>query len=434
MNTDTQFTSEATNILTPFWHRLPKFFLYPLQLGAMLRIAGYSMVAGFSLFLPNPFGGVLRLILWIVFLKYAFVVMERTTNGRFDEPNAMDSNEEGDAAQVMRQFGLFLILGLVVALCTMLMGEVGLAIGVLLSSVIAPAGIMIIAVERSLARALNPFQILFYMGTIRSPYLALCFFIFSLSSSSEWLQGFLYEHLNSWLVLPLLGFVDFYFTLIIYHMMGYAVYQYHEKLGLHASVSFEDAQAKQSTGKAADPIHAKLAALLADGYHDAAIDLLKEELRTRWENNELHERYQKLLVATGKQVPAMHHAREFINKLVNEKRMFQALDLCEKWLKLDTEFTLMDSYHVHTLATAARMGGRHKLALDLMRGFDKRYLQHVDIPAIYYLAAQILSENFQRNQEATLILRTLIEKFPDHVLANDAGRYLEVLDKLAALS
>lgn len=428
------FSVEAVPVLTPFWHRLPKFFLYPLQLGAMLRIAGYSMIAGFSLLLPNPFGGVLRLILWIVFLKYAFVVMERTTNGHFDEPSAIDGNEEGDAAQVMRQFGLFIILGLVVGLCTMLMGEVGLAIGVLLSSVLAPAGIMIIAVERSLWQALNPFQILFYMGTIRSPYLALCFFIFSLSGSSEWLQGFMYEYMDSWLVLPLLGFVDFYFTLIIYHMMGYAVYQYHEKLGLHASVSFEDAQAKQSKGKTADPIHAKLGALMADGYHDAAIDLLKEELRTRWENNELHERYQKLLLATGKQVPAMHHAREFINKLVNEKRMFQALDLCEKWLKLDTEFALMDSYHVHTLAMAARMGGRHKLALDLMRGFDKRYLQHADIPAIYFLAAQILSENFQRHQEATLILRTLIEKFPEHALASDAGRYLEVLDKLATMS
>ena len=163
------------------------------------------------------------------------------------------------------------------------------------------------------------------------------------------------------------------------------------------------------------------------------IDLLREELRTRWESNELHERYQKLLVASGKQVTAMQHAREFTHKLVNEKRMFQALDLCEQWLKLDLEFNLQDSYHVHALATAARMGGRHKLALDLMRGFDKRYLQHEHIPSIYYLSAQILSENFQRNQEAMLTLQALQNKFPDHALAAEARQYLQVLDKIAAL-
>lgn len=427
------FSAESAPILTPFWQRLPKFFLYPMQLGSMLRIAGYSVVAGFSMFLPPPFGGLLRAILWIVFLKYAFVVMERTANGQFDEPNDLNGNEGGDVAQVMRQFGLFMILGLVVGLLAYMFGSTGYVLGSLMLSVVMPAGIMIIAVSSSLPQALNPFQILFYMGTIRSPYFALCFFIFSLSGSGEWVQGFLYTHMDSWLVLPLLGFVEFYFTLIIYHMMGYAVYQYHEKLGLHAAVSFEDAQAKQSTGKTVDPIYAKLGALLAEGHHDEAIDLLREELRTRWESNELHERYQKLLFASGKQIPAMQHAREFINKLVNEKRMFQALDLCEQWLKLDPAFHLQDSFHVHVLATAARMAGRYRLALDLMRGFDRRYLQHEHIPSIYFLSAQILSENFQRNQEATLILQAVQNKFPEHALAAEARQYLQVLDKIAAL-
>jgi len=73
----------------------------------MMRIAGYSVFGGISMFIPNTFGGILRLILWIVFLKYAFLVMERTANGQFDEPNDVNGKEEGDAAQVVRQFGLY---------------------------------------------------------------------------------------------------------------------------------------------------------------------------------------------------------------------------------------------------------------------------------------------------------------------------------------
>jgi tetratricopeptide (TPR) repeat protein len=215
-------------------------------------------------------------------------------------------------------------------------------------------------------------------------------------------------------------------------MMGYAIYQYHEALGVHAAVSFEEAEAKLSPGKAADPVLAKLNSLIANGQQEEAIDLLREELRTRWENNDLHERYHKLLLAAGKQTPALHHAREFINKLVIEKRLFQALDLCEQCLKIDPEFQQQDSNHVHELAKAAYIGKRQNLAISLMRRFDKRYPGHPHIPSVYLLSARILSEHFRMNKEATQILQTLQVKFPDHALASEARQYMETLNKLAA--
>jgi tetratricopeptide (TPR) repeat protein len=346
----------------------------------------------------------------------------------------LNDKEEGDAAQVWRQFGLFMILGLLIGLLVYLFGKTGFDIGSLLVDVVAPAGIMIIAVTRSLGQAINPAKILFYVKTIGSPYLALCFFLLSLTTSSHWLQGFLYNNMDSWLALPLLSFIDFYFVLIIYHMMGYAIYQYHEELGVFAAVSFEEAEAKLSSGKGADPVLSKLGTLIANGQQDEAIGLLSAELRTRWENNDLHERYQKLLVATGKQTEALHHAREFIAKLVTEKRLFQALDLCEQCLKLDPEFQLQDSYQVLDLAVAARMGRRAKLAIDLMRRFDRRYPDHPHIPAVYLLSAQILSEHFKMDKEALQILQALQAKFPDHAVAKEARQYQEALIKVAAIS
>jgi tetratricopeptide (TPR) repeat protein len=434
MANQNRFSAESGSTFTPFWRRLPSFFLYPLQMGSMLRIAGYSCLGGFSILLPNVFGGLLYIILWIIFLKYAFVVMERTANGQFDEPGGLQDKEEGDASQVMRQYGLFVILGLFVGLFGYLFGKVGYGVGSLLLNVVVPAGIMIIAVKRSLAQALNPGEILFYIKTIGSAYLALCAFLFSLLTSSQWLQGFLHEHMDSWLAMPLLIFVNFYFVLIIYHMMGYAIYQYHEELGVFAAVGFEEAEAKLSPGKAADPVLSKLGTLIANGQQDEAIELLRNELRTRWENNDLHERYQKLLVASGKQTEALHHAREFIVKLVNEKRLFQALDLSEQCLKLDSEFQLQDSYQIHDLAIAARMGQRAKLALDLMRRFDRRYPNHPHIPPVYLLSAQILSEQYRMDKEALQILQALLAKFPDHALVKEASQYKDALIKVAAIN
>ncbi|MDO8925897.1 MAG: hypothetical protein Q7U94_03180 [Sideroxyarcus sp.] len=428
-----RFSTESASTFTPFWRRLPSFFAYPMQMGSIMRIAGYSLLGGFSVLLPSLFGVLLYAILWIVFLKYAFVVMERTANGQFDEPGGLQDKEEGDAGQVMRQYGLFLILGMFVGLFIYLFGRVGYGVGSLLLNIVVPAGIMIIATKRSLGQALNPGQILFYIKTIGSPYLALCGLLFSLLTSSEWLQGFLYEHMDSWLAIPLLIFVDFYFVLIIYHMMGYAIYQYHEELGVFAAVGFEEAEAKLSTGKAADPVLSRLGTLIANGQQDEAIELLRNELRTRWENNDLHDRYQKLLVLAGRQTEALHHAREFIVKLVNEKRLFQALDLSEQCLKRDPEFQLQDSYQVLDLAVAARMGRRSKLALDLMRRFDRRYPDHPHIPSVYLLSAQILSEHYRMDKEALQILQALQLKFPDHSLVKEARQYQEALNKAAAI-
>ncbi len=416
---------------TPFWRRLPRFFLYPMQIGSILRIGGYALIGSASMFIMPLFGMMLYYLLWILFLKYAFVVMERTANGRFDEPDGVHGGETGEMAQVLRQFALFAIAALVVVMLTDVFGVVGIGLSFLLAIAI-PACVMIIATTKSIFEAVHPGRIFFYIKTIGSPYLALCFLLISLTGSGKWLQGFLVGHMNSALVLPLLYFVEFYFTLIMYHMMGYAIYQYHNALGLHAAVSYEKAEARQMPQK--DPTFAALGALIAEGRQQEAIDLLREELRTRWENNDLHERYQKLLMAAGKQTVALQHAREFIAKLTSEKRMFKALDLCEKSLKLDAEFQLQDSYQVYELANAAYMAKRQKLALDLMRRFDKRYPQHPHIPSVYLLSARILGEHFRMTKEAMQILRALQSKFPEHATADEARQYMDMLSKLATIN
>lgn len=164
---------------------------------------------------------------------------------------------------------------------------------------------------------------------------------------------------------------------------------------------------------------------------ETAIDLLQGELRKRWEDNDLHARYQNLLLAAGKQTLAMHHAREFIYKLVNEKRMFQALDLCEKCLKADSEFKLQDSNQLHELAAAASLAKRHKLALDLMHDFDTKYPGHPLIPAIWLLSAKILGEHVHQPDEAMRILRALQAEYPDHPLVREAQQHIQILARLA---
>ncbi len=429
-----RFSTVPAPALTPFWRRLPGFFLFPVQGGSLLRIVGYAVMGTIAMLIPPLLGALLRVILWIVFLRYAFLVMERSANGRFDALSDIDAQEEGETAQVVRQYALFIVMGLVIGVFAGLFGRSGYSAGFWITSALMPASVMIIAVTHSIGQALNPRQIGFYIKTIGAPYFALCFFLLSFSVSSKWLRGFLYGHMQSWLALPLLSFIEFYFVLIVYHMMGYVIYQYHDKLGLAADVSFEEAEARLSPGKGTDPLLARLNALTVDGQNEEALALLRDSLRQRWDENDLHERYQKLLVLTGHQAEALRHAREFIAKLAGEKRMFQALDLCEQAFESDPGFQLQDASQIRELAAAAHLARRHRLALDLMRRFDKRYPGHSDIPAIYLLSAQVLGDHYKRHREALQILRAIQAKFPDHALAGEARRYAEVLEKISALA
>jgi hypothetical protein len=73
------------------------------------------------------------------------------------------------------------------------------------------------------------------------------------------------------------------------------------------------------------------------------------------------------------------------------------------------------------------------LALTLVRGFDKRNPRHPDVPAVFLMSAQILSENFKKDDIATDILKSMLQKFPEHPLHAEAAAYLQVIERMVAM-
>ena len=421
------------NTLTPFWRRLPRFFAYPLQLGAMLRIGGYTVAGLVVIFVMPLIGFLFVALLWIAFLKYAFVALEHTAQGHLDEPGANGSMlGEGSTLLVIKSFLLYLTFGFLIGLLAVGFGPGGLVAGTMLGSFLLPAAVMILALSGSLLEALNPLRMSALVQAMGSPYFGLCFFLMSLGEGAQWLQRFLWNHMEVWLALPLMTFVGLYFTLIIFHMMGYALYQYHEALGYRAKVSFQQAEAKQTRRAESDPVVSRLNTLMAEGNPDAAQELLEESLRTRWQDNGLHERYHKLLLATDKKEPALRHGREFIHKLLNDKRPGRALDVYEKCRSLDPGFQPQDPAHLLELARIAQTSNRPQLAFDLLRDFRRLCPEHPEVPSALLLAARILSEQMQRDRDAVFLLRHLLEKFPEHEAAAEAQEYLGVLAKFGA--
>ena len=86
------------------------------------------------------------------------------------------------------------------------------------------------------------------------------------------------------------------------------------------------------------------------------------------------------------------------------------------------------------LAEAARRRREYAPALALVKGFDKRFPRHPEIPAVYLFAASVLSENLRQDASARQILGVLLARYPEHPVAGEAQQLATVIDKLAVVT
>ena len=84
------------------------------------------------------------------------------------------------------------------------------------------------------------------------------------------------------------------------------------------------------------------------------------------------------------------------------------------------------------LAEAARRRREFAEALALVKGFDKRFPGHAEIPAIYLFAARVLCENLRQDASARQILAVLLARYPEHAISAEARQLLAAIDKLGA--
>ena len=84
------------------------------------------------------------------------------------------------------------------------------------------------------------------------------------------------------------------------------------------------------------------------------------------------------------------------------------------------------------LAGAARRRREYSEALALVKGFDKRFPKHAEIPAVYLFAAQVLSENLRQDASARQLLSALLARYPEHETSTAARQLLSVIERMQA--
>jgi hypothetical protein len=222
----------------------------------------------------------------------------------------------------------------------------------------------------------------------------------------------------------------------MYYLMGYALFQNHEALGIDVQV--EKADAQRALEKAAgvkapvDVLGPQTRGLVADGKLAEASVRIEERLRREWDNNKLHDQYAKVLILEGNAKAITKHVNEYVPKLVREKKVARAVEVYEAARKAVPGLLIVDSTVIVPLAQQATELRRDAAAFELLKGFDKRFPESPEVPAAYMLAAKILLEKQNDYAMAGRIFAHLARKYPQHALAAEAARLAEVAARMAA--
>jgi hypothetical protein len=341
------------------------------------------------------------------------------------------------------------VFGLLAAVLIAVLGGhevLGILLWGLFFVVLMPAATMRLVMTGSLRGALNPAELVNVIRRIDKPYAALCAFVFFADLSRTWGMAFLASaagigaggasgvgFLAAMLVF-LLSAGFWYFTYVICALVGYAMYQYADRLEISVVGPGEE-RLMSSTGRHADiksrTRDALIGQMVTQGEIKEAIDLLNDDLRQRPYDLSLHARLHKLLLAENYTPKIEDHTEKYIAMLVKSQNWREALDLVEEALARRADWAPRQAESIAPLARAALQKGRPQLAATLIRGFDKKHPHHPDVPQIYFVGAQLMAESAHKPEEARRILQHLLQRYAADPVASEARKYLEVMEKLA---
>lgn len=381
---------------TPFWRRPGEVARYPLRGDALLTLLVLTAF-GVLAWLPGA-GWLFAIVAYFCGYKYAFEVLLATAHGHREAPVLVVLAENGT---VWRLLGVLFVLLLCIKL-SFAAGEGWLGwLALAWFAFLQPSMLASLATSGRLLGALNPANAFRLIGRIGGIYFLLSAALF-LAQSMVLVAGRILVPVLPGFIAALLVDAVFYWALFAsFHLLGLAMYQFHDDLGYTPSRHIDELPTTQDR----DQVLLDQADVLAGGGDlPGAIRLLREELRERPVTPAVHERYRQLLRQDGDAATLDAHALQYLGVLLREEQERRALGLLREALDASPGFALADIEQGEWLARRALELGQSRLACDALRSLLRADPRHPDAPSWAMQAAGLLHERLGDLPSARVVL------------------------------
>lgn len=392
--------------ITPFWHRIPDFFRYPFRKPALWVLLGGTGIGVVLSSIPI-IGPLAMLVLTVAMMKYAYEVLAETAEGYLDPPE-ISSDRSGTGMIIpLKQFAIYFLLGVLLVLIAQSFGGLAAWLFAILALILLPASIIVLATTASLVAAINPLLLGQMVQRIGAPYAALYGMLVLLYVGSGAVVSLFVGVLPPLMLYVLSLFAGYYFTFVMFHLMGYVVYQFHVELDFLPETVIESGEVQTL-----DDELGLFEQFLAEEKYGAAKAELLAVIARYPDKVELKQRLHRIAQLTEDKELLARNGRQTISEYIDQKRVRDAINIYLDCVRADPAFRPARPEDYAPLAQALRDRGDSKLAVQLINGFHKRFPEDPTTPSLYVLAARVFSEDLQRDDQARAILDYVVKHFP----------------------
>ncbi len=415
------------NLIDPFWNRMPRIFAYPLSLQPLLFI---SILAFATLFLSGSgfISSILRGVIWLMILKYSFESLKATAGGNLKPPPVNVQTITEDIWQVFKQFAVYWLLFLGFAYIS---AKAGLILGFVFAIAtlfFVPSMIILLVTTGSFFHAINPVVFVGLTFRIGWAYLLMYFFLFLLGSAPAYLAQYVIRFLPTETHPMLFGFAQSFYTIISYHLMGYVILQYHERIGYQVDYDdFSDPTMENFEPRKTDPdavILSKAEPLIKEGKLDEAIEIIKSMTEQQPISGiNLSERFYNLLKMRKRTAELLAHGTRHLDLLTSENQKSKAIAVFTECRTADSGF-MPSASALFKLAGWLNDTGKTKASVAVYNTLAKSYPDNPLVPKAYFRIAQIFHDRLMNKDQAKKALALLLKKYPDHDIIPQAENFL----------
>ena len=417
-----RYLGAATEVV-PFWQRIGAFFRYPFHTDPLVVIAICTLVP--VLAPANLLGALIWLVLALALFKYTYAVINHTAEGHLKPPPLATAFTGSGFNIVILQLLVFVLLGALVATAAMLGGPILMLLVLAFAVLALPASIMVLAMERSVGAAVNPLNLAVLIARIGSPYFLLYGYLILLTVASGAAQDFAVTHFPRWAAQPLSGFLNSTFTLMLFHMLGYLLFQYQEELGFASDIQDDDENnADNRQRDRSTRFDADLDMNLKDGHYERVQSLLEGALKHDRNNPKRLEQLYKLLTARDDRAALYRYHPRLLAWLADQNDGDELNRLLGRLLTVQNDFQLDDPELTVHCASALYHAGHHRSALRLLRDFHKRFPDSEQLAPAYLLAARSLANGLQQWDKAKAFLMFIKKRCPQHPIHQQIDTWL----------
>lgn len=402
----------AANKVEPFWNVIHTFLAYPFKTGPLTLILLMSLLAKIA-GAGGMMGIFIGLFILVVCTRYAYAIIEHTSMGKRTPPGLSSMLTRDPDNLFIKQIVVFFVAGLAMNLAAQT-GSTVLSLLVLAFVTLAmPASILVLAVEKELAAAINPVLLTQIMTKMGLGYFVLYVFLNILSGGPYYVFQYFIDYIPEAVYLPAFAGVTIYFAFASANLMGYALLQYQKELGYRAELEedlTDDMDA--DTGGKTQSLN-ELNILLIEGRHGEALARLKHLAELSPDDLQLQLRFHKLLAEMGVREELSARSNDLIEKLIATNAVTSAALVFLNTIKAVPEFKPASANSLLKLADFFRERGQPRNALSMLTQLIKQHPGYEDMGKMYIKVARLYIEDLQQPDKAVPILNH-VQKNPDY--------------------